>query len=286
MLEGPYKKLDDFVLRVNPRVAGYRKLGEGLSEIREKRIRSNRSLSPEASEYILGKIDDPKFRAYWSVMAQYSLAVTDIFGQNPSLYDSRTAAERVGDWAHWLAAYDQVSESESFQLHGASLVDRLLNGRATSKGPAESFLVEEYHGMTYPVRAYMQEVTDLELMMATAPDQSKYNLRGEVGRVIGLAQYEVMKGSLPRLPERASEFLALNGVATVYFDDLKDFSKDRNEGTGYQYEMRPRLFSGAVRNMARAFTLLLPLERKRHIAFCELAGLFQLRELLGMKERT
>jgi len=282
-----YSAVDKAVITVWPRVQYYRDLGVLVVQDRNKVLEQER-LTREAQEYLNAKNKEAAFRAYWTVPAQFSLIQVDVFGGNAETQAARAAVENIGRVFQWVKAADDVVDEQ-----GGSRVGNLKNiyallqrGRKPASG-AEAYILEEYNRFDNAVQCRLDRVYQEELRQCNARnDKERYHARGEVGRSLGLLEGHIIQAHVEGLPDSITQFLELTGVGGAYFDDVKDFDLDRKSGYGYETNMRGKLCLGFVSDLAGAMRVLTPKQATRECAFLALGGLYQVREVIGVQERT
>lgn len=286
-----YAAIDNLIMEIWPRTADYRRLGCIVSDDRN-RFNAERDLSDTARNFLEERESDALFRAYWEVPAHYCLIHVDVFGLNANSEEARQAALEIGRTFQWLKTADDISEdsiSSKNKLEGLLHLSHLLL-RQEPENPAEVFLTEEYNSFisqfSEGIRRLLFRSYIKDIMQCSKSDYRKCDARGDQGYLFGEVEYAILKKYLSGMPEHARLLFALNGAAAAYFDDFKDFKIDIQNGSGYQGEMRPELLKRFVQNTMQSIGVLSQDERKRHFAFLMLGALYQLKELLGLKERT
>ena len=284
-----YQTIDNAILAASHKVGDYRKLGAQVIEDRKKRTPTTNNLHDDLLVYFLQKQGDAAFQAYWDVLAQYCLIHVDVFGLDTGSNQAKNAVAEIGRVFQWLKIADDIAdEREGSKRDNPQGIQDIITGTQLPKNPNERLFLEEYRNLQLQDNTYIDQFFRLEVAQCTARnDSERYRQRGKIGSVLGKLEYEILKKYLPDFPSRAEKFFALGGVAGAYFDDFKDFDLDRGKGQGYEREItRLKLLYGWVSNTFKAMQSLQPKEQRNHLNFLMLAALYQLRELIGIKERT
>jgi len=286
-----YETLDKVIISVLPKVAKYRELATGIVKDREDRTPKTNNMSKGALESLVKKKEKASFRAYWDVPAQYCLIHVDVFGLDSNSSKAKEAVAEIGRTFQWLKIADEIAdeivdEQKGSRYDNLKSMHDIITGYRSPKNPDEQLFIEEYNNLKLRDNNHVEKVFRHELAQSIADDTQRYNLRGNVGDLLGRVEYDILKKYLPNIPEYAEEFFASNGTAAAYFDDFKDFNLDREKNSGYKTDIRPKLLKGCIENTIKGLKVLKPKEKVRHLNFLMLGGLYQLREFLGFKERT
>lgn len=283
-----YDLIDKAVISLIPKVEFYRTFAKIARQGRIKDISKKQELFPAAKRYFEKRANDADFKAYWDVPAQYCLIHVDVFGQDAKSKEARDAVAEIGRTFQWIKSVDDFVDEEkgSRLVNLMSLVDLLILEKNLITRAAGHFAKENYDSLTEDIRSQFWKVYQEELLQCTQKDDVRYAHRGNTGYLLGQLEFKILKKHLPSFPDKAEKFLALNGKAAAYFNDFKDFELDRQKGYGYRTNMRPALLAGCLENTIKGFKLLSASEKPKHFAFLVLGGLYQLRELIGIQERT
>lgn len=284
-----YLAFDNLVLKIWPRVEYYRQLGKEVSVVRKVKLAEiSEELSEPARQYLSIVQDVPAFLAYWEVQAQYCLIHIDAFGFNANSTLAHEAAADVGRVFQWLKAADMmVDDNKTLRLENLSKIKDLTQGNVKPDTLAEHYIAEEAQVFNGNIRGYVFDWINEEVAKIKAPTEGEKVIRRKnIGQLLGELEYEILKKSIPRIPDHAKQFFAFDGIAAACFDDLKDFAIDRELGQGYDIKTSPILLLNFIHNTYKSFTVLSPEEGERHAMFLTLGGLYQVRELIGVQERT
>ena len=283
-----YDKINKFVLEKNHLVGEYRQLGIDIREHRRENPH-NSHLSKKSIGFIVESEKDSGFKAYWSVQAQYNLINTHVFGENPYSESAMDACSEIGRIFQWIKAADNIVDSIGDPVQQADMLLEIQYKINSSRydSVAEQFLCEEYNIFSDNTKDIIQTVYDTEISRILASsDTERMKFRAENGDILGHLEYDLMNEHGLKIPEHADSFLRYQGRAGAFFDDFKDFKLDRENGEGYEQDIRLKLIAKGISNFTKSLKILSKEERKRHMSFLLLGGMYQLRELIGIQERT
>ncbi len=284
---GIHNLVDKAIVSAWPRVQYYRDLGVDVVHDREMALHPG-TLSLEAQTYLTTRNVETAFRAYWTVPAQFCLIQVDVFGEDAHTPAARKGVQEIGRVFQWLkAADDFVDEQGDSRVRNLENLYTLLQAEREPATGAESYILEVHKSFDRDTKNRLNTVYQNELRQCNATnDEERYRARAEVGKTLGRSEAEILKMYVEGLPDSITPFLELTGVGGAYFDDFKDFDLDKNKGYGYETNMRRKLLSGFATNLTRAMRMLTFQQARRECAFLALGGLYQVRELIGMQERT
>ncbi len=287
-----YDLIDKAALSILPKVGDYRTFAKIVRQGRIEDASKKQELFSAAKRYFEKRANEADFKAYWDVPAQYCLIHVDVFAQDAKSKEAHDAVAEIGKTFQWIKSVDDfVDETKYCRVTNLMSLADLLISKETSKeariaSATGHFVKENYDSLSQETKDQFWKVYKEELLQCTHDDAARYEHRGNTGYLLGQLEFQILKKHLPNFPQRAEKFLALNGKAAAYFDDFKDFQLDRKNGYGYNTNMRPTLLTGCLENTLKGFKLLSIPEKQKHFAFLVLGGLYQLRELIGIQERT
>ena len=283
-----YDLFDKAIVSVLPKVNYYRSFAKIVKKDRIDKVSKGINLSEPAKQYLSKRENDSAFNAYWDVLAQYCLIHADVFGQEINSKNTRGAVAEVGRIFQWVkAADDLVDESPGLRPKNLIALDNLVRGAREPIIPAENFVKETYDSFNNSTKDILARIYEEEMSQHTGDDNEHYLHRGDEGYLFGQLEFKILKEFMPDFPGKTEEFFALSGKAATYFDDFKDFDLDRRNGCGYKNpDMRLVLLSSYLKIACDRFIHLSASEKPKHFAFLVLGGLYQLRELIGIQERT
>lgn len=283
-----YKKIDELVIKKWPLVKEFRSLGKEIREFR-KEDPQNSHLSNESIQFIKEAEKDSGFRAYWEVQAQYNLIMARVFGENPHSEKAKSACSEIGRVFQWIKAadnsIDQMGNPSKQAEKLTQIRENLDSGEYNSS--LERYLSEEQSSFSPNTIELMDSVYETEMSRINAPnDTLRMKYRGENGSVLGNLEFELMKEHQLDISDHANSFLMYQGSAGAFFDDFKDYHLDRKAGEGYAHDVRIQLLSKGIQEFKSSFQTLSKEEKRNYSNFLKLGGLYQLRELIGIQERT
>lgn len=288
MKEKLYWALDGILTTLWPRIQAYRDLGVPLQAQRQAAVAAL-ELSDIAREYVARKETDAGFTAYWEVCAQFTIIHADAIGFNPHSDEVQTAAKQAGRVFQWMKAADDCVDQEGTKRQAAlsELYDIIIG----TKGPqtdAEHYVKKEWEKFPREMQQCLRQVYTLEhRILSAATDKDRMDARGEFGRVAAEIYIKTYERNGLELSDNDKKFLQEESAAASYLDDFKDFSLDRQAGHGYREEVtRQKLRNLWLIGMYKAQTYLTLRQKMRHYAFLALGGLYQMREIIGIKART
>ncbi len=283
-----YDKIDEFAIKKWPLIEKFRSLG---AEIREFRLEhpQNEHLSKESIEFIENQEKNPGFKAYWEVQAQYNLIVTDIFGENPHSNITKSTCNTIGQVFQWIKAADNDIDSLGNPVKQAKRLIEIKE-KLTSKqydSTLELYLSEEFNNFSEKTKNIINYVYESEIARILAPnDVERMRYRSENGAILGNLEYQIMIENELNIPKRANSFLMNQGRAGAFFDDIKDFHIDKDAGEGYTHDVRLKLFIEGASYFKKSLQVLSKEEKRRYSNFLKLGGLYQLREVIKIQEKT
>ena len=279
-----YNAFDAVIMMLLPRAKMYRALERSIRSDQEKLLALETGAARNIRR-VYGR--DPSFSAYASVPAQFCLIHLDAFGENPFHPVARAAAADLARVFQWLKIADIfVDDAGGLRVANLQRLGDLVHERVAPGSDVELFLVEGYAGMPPVWRSYLSEAYRCETQQYEVGDAQRLVLRGEQSLALGELQYEILRDRFESLPLRAKSFFRLSAKAAGYLDDWRDFQIDRASGYGYRADFRRKLFFAAIKYTWESVKILKGRERRRHFQCLALAGLYMVRQFLGVRRPT
>jgi hypothetical protein len=260
------------------------------------------TMDSNTREYLEKYYQTPSFRAYIIVMAQITYIDYDIFHNDAKLIKNKlfNAGFRVGmDWM-FIKIMDEIIDRKLFDNNNISLIlddfEKAINGKEFTNinltyGETYYFLDAVKSFQKKYVQSIEREKAGHYLRITNGKFLSKLKFTRKLlyAKAIGkysadISLYDMMLEGITINPQFA-EFVREKGMAGNLFDDWKDYTIDKEQGSGYDTK-RFNILCAFLKQYWKTLNTMNLKSKAKFMDFCILAGLFQISELVKLKERT
>lgn len=304
-----YDLLDKAVLSTFKKVEEYRDVGSLYLDYEKSEMKKIEKTIPQSiKKTFLNSLENPAVTAYLEVLGQLTIIDLDIAGYNVNkeIDKSLKASFSVGLAKYNIKLIDNLIDKKENNLdHKANLLkgflylmknkgdDSKLKNMMHKKEVLNTAEIISCLQNIEPLDKLSSHYTTLEnLVISEINNQSakndieKYNAAVNVGKYSGELVLDIISDFFPEFRERMEKHYLAKGKAANIFDDLKDFKLDRKNTEGYSINAIPLLLAGFSKEFAKSFIYLKPKSAWKYFNFLMLGGLFQIQELVGLKERS
>ncbi|MGV8141997.1 MAG: hypothetical protein ACP5NW_06155 [Candidatus Woesearchaeota archaeon] len=291
------------MMLIFPRVKEYENIGSEVTQYCNNRFRQiSHGMDARTREYLERYYNTPSFRAYVLVMAHITYIDYDVFHEDARIIKNRLfeAGFRIGmDWL-LIKIMDEMIDRKIFDHHRTSLVlddfEKAINGKDfnninPSNGDTYYFLdavrsfQKHYRQSPEREKAGQYLRTSNEKFLSRIKFTRKLLYAKAIGKYSAdISLHDMILEGIP-VSTQFSEFIREKGMAGNLFDDWKDYNIDRQQGIGYD-DKRFKILCTFLKQYWKTLKTMDLKAKARFMDFCILAGLFQISELVKLKERT
>lgn len=277
----------------------------------------------ESKDYFIEKSTDPRIRQYLSVTGQLTYITLDMAGKLKNYSQGNQFHPAVAECAfdYGLDSFCQKIIDDYLTIKNTWGMERKkeemekfdseIKGRKTQRGKDDREMqkikdilevsynrinskVSEFSPKNYELlhKKRLESMGKLKdaLLRYYAAENGKERLesRIDMGDCSGEIEYYHLASSFKDFPESYKKFQKLRGRAAILFDDFKDFDIDKAKGLGYRDITRKKIGADFIKEFVKSY-LALPFwswDKNKYLAFSILAGLFHVREMIGVKARS
>lgn len=291
------------MLRIFPNVKKYNIVCAEIKDYCNNSFRSITSrFDASTREIINSYYNTPSFKAYVHVMAQITYIDYDVYyGNADSIKDKLfQAGFRIGmDWL-FIKVIDEVVDRNLLHPEKTKIImddfERSMSNRDMQNMMPADGQIYYFLDSVRQFQKYYRNSKDRDMAGHYLREVNQRFLSGlrfsrkllyakAIGRYSAdLSLYDMELAGIS-LDYGFKDFIRTKGVAGNIFDDLKDYNVDKKQGTGYDGS-RFRILCEFTKEYWKTLNTLDLKAKAKFLDFCILAGLFQLSEVVKLKERT
>jgi len=304
-----YNLINKAVTSLLPKVEDYRNYGKIYREYKDTQLNELKKDIPKNSRNLYKEsLEEYSTKSYLEIIGQLTLIDLDIADYNikKDLDKSLETSLSVGLTNYSIKIIDNLIDKKENHLDYKS---KLLNGflhLIKTKGDNSLLkeiskkedilktgeIIKTLQNTKYMEKLHLHRETLENLVKSELSNQKaennleKYNSALGVGKYSGKLVVDIISDYFPNFRERMEKHYIAKGKSANLFDDLKDFKIDKENKEGYTNSAIPLLLTSFSKEFVKSFIYLKPKSAWRYFNFLVLGGLFQLQEVVNLKERS